>query len=154
MSRESCVVAGSCWSPSSACLEGSTDEVFEGVDGRTIGFRQACEIRHAVLRTGRSLEPLALDRTYDRVSLASRPFAAPQAVPASGSRRALRVARWLEAHAKIERVIYPGLESHPRYALAGRQMTNGGGMVAAYLKADDQQTIDVLSHCRRFALAT
>ena len=37
------------------------------------------------------MEPLALDRTYDRVSLASRPFAAPQAVPASGSRRALRV---------------------------------------------------------------
>jgi cystathionine gamma-lyase len=32
-------------------------------------------------------------------------------------------------------------------------MTNGGGMVAAYLKADDQQTIDVLSHCRLFALA-
>ena len=32
-------------------------------------------------------------------------------------------------------------------------MTNGGGMVAACLKADDQQTIDMLSRCRLFALA-
>jgi len=43
--------------PSSACLEVSADAVFEGIDVRTIGFRQSYEIRHAVLCTDRSLEP-------------------------------------------------------------------------------------------------
>jgi len=66
---------------------------------------------------------------------------------------ALAVARWLEAHPRIERVIYPGLDSHPQRALAQRQMANGGGMVAAYLAADDHQTVEVLKRFRLFALA-
>jgi len=66
---------------------------------------------------------------------------------------ALAVARWLEAHPRIERVVYPGLDSHPQHALAQRQMANGGGMVAAYLAADEQQTIEVLKRFRLFALA-
>lgn len=69
------------------------------------------------------------------------------------SANALALARWLEAHPKIDRVIYPGLASHPQHALARRQMQGGGGMVAAYLKADDQQTAAVLSRFRLFTLA-
>jgi cystathionine gamma-lyase len=69
------------------------------------------------------------------------------------SANALAVARWLEAHPRIERVIYPGLESHPQHELALRQMTGGGGMVSAYLKANEQQTVAVLSRVRLFALA-
>ncbi len=69
------------------------------------------------------------------------------------SSNALAVARWLDAHPKIERVVYPGLNSHPQHALAARQMHGGGGMVAAYVKADDQQVINVLSRFRLFALA-
>jgi cystathionine gamma-lyase len=69
------------------------------------------------------------------------------------SANALAVARWLEAHPKIERVIYPGLESHPQYELAARQMAGGGGMVSAYLKANEQETVAVLSRVRLFALA-
>ncbi|WBU32144.1 PLP-dependent aspartate aminotransferase family protein [Rhodopseudomonas palustris] len=69
------------------------------------------------------------------------------------SSNALAVARWLDAHPKIERVVYPGLNSHPQHALAVRQMDGGGGMVAAYLKADEQQVVDVLSRFRLFALA-
>jgi cystathionine beta-lyase/cystathionine gamma-synthase len=43
---------------------------------------------------------------------------------------ALKLARWLEQQKSVTRVCYPGLESHPDHALAGRQMTNGfGGMV-------------------------
>lgn len=42
---------------------------------------------------------------------------------------ALRVAQYLEAHPRIERVIYPGLPSHPQYALAQRQMRNSSGML-------------------------
>lgn len=43
----------------------------------------------------------------------------------------LAIARWLESQkgARVENVFYPGLESHPDHALAGRQMTGFGGMV-------------------------
>jgi cystathionine beta-lyase/cystathionine gamma-synthase len=48
---------------------------------------------------------------------------------------ALRIARFLEAHAAVERVYYPGLESHPQHELARRQMTGGfGGMLAFELR--------------------
>jgi cystathionine gamma-lyase/cystathionine beta-lyase/cystathionine gamma-lyase/homocysteine desulfhydrase len=40
------------------------------------------------------------------------------------------VAAWLSQHPKVERVIYPGLESHPGHALASRQMTGFGGMIS------------------------
>jgi methionine-gamma-lyase len=43
---------------------------------------------------------------------------------------ALAVARFLEAHPRVERVYYPGLESHPQHALARRQMASFSGMVA------------------------
>jgi len=50
---------------------------------------------------------------------------------AAHNRNALDVARFLEAHPAIERVYYPGLESHPQHALAQRQMPGGfGGMLA------------------------
>ena len=41
-----------------------------------------------------------------------------------------RVAEWLEAHPKIERVYYPGLESHPQHDLARRQMRGFTGMIS------------------------
>ncbi|OGA27083.1 MAG: cystathionine beta-lyase, partial [Betaproteobacteria bacterium RIFCSPLOWO2_02_FULL_65_24] len=48
---------------------------------------------------------------------------------------ALAVAQFLEQHANVERVIYPGLASHPQHALARRQMDGRyGGMVTAVLK--------------------
>jgi len=43
---------------------------------------------------------------------------------------ALKVARFLEAHPAVERVFYPGLESHPQHELAGRQMRGFGGMLS------------------------
>ncbi len=43
---------------------------------------------------------------------------------------ALAVAGFLEAHPKVKRVIYPGLESHPQHSLAKRQMANFSGMLA------------------------
>jgi len=43
---------------------------------------------------------------------------------------ALAVAAFLEAHEGVERVFYPGLESHPQHALAHRQMANFSGMIA------------------------
>ena len=47
---------------------------------------------------------------------------------------ALQLARWLESHPAIEKVIYPGLASHPQHALAKRQMDGFGGMISIVLK--------------------
>jgi len=66
---------------------------------------------------------------------------------------ALEVARWLERHPKVERVIYPGLASHPQHALAQRQMRAGGGMVSAQLKGGERQARRFLEGCRLFILA-
>jgi len=46
------------------------------------------------------------------------------------SQRALELARWVEAHPRVERVYYPGLTSHPQHALAMRQQTAGGAIVS------------------------
>src|ERR687893_1152013 len=43
---------------------------------------------------------------------------------------AAKVARFLEAHPAVERVFYPGLESHPQHGLAKRQMRGFGGMMS------------------------
>ncbi len=47
---------------------------------------------------------------------------------------ALELARFLEDHPAVEWVRYPGLESHPQYALARRQMSGYGGMLAFELR--------------------
>lgn len=46
---------------------------------------------------------------------------------------ALAVARWLESRPEVERVVYPGLESHPDHALASELMKGFGGMVSLVL---------------------
>jgi O-succinylhomoserine sulfhydrylase len=50
---------------------------------------------------------------------------------------ALEVARWLERQPQVARVHYPGLESHPQHALAGRQQSAGGAIVAFEMRAGD-----------------
>ena len=47
---------------------------------------------------------------------------------------ALKVAQYLESHPKVERVIYPGLPSHPQHELAKRQMKNFSGMLTFRVK--------------------
>lgn len=47
---------------------------------------------------------------------------------------AQKVATFLESHPKIERALYPGLESHPQYALANEQMPGGSSLVAFKIK--------------------
>ena len=66
---------------------------------------------------------------------------------------ALALARWLEAHPKVARVHYPGLESHPQYALAKRQMRGGGGMISIDLKSDLAGSRRFLEKVHLFALA-
>lgn len=47
---------------------------------------------------------------------------------------ALKVAEFLEGHAKIKRVMYPFLPSHPQYAIAKKQMKQGGGIVTLVIE--------------------
>ena len=65
----------------------------------------------------------------------------------------MKIARWLEARKDVERVFYPGLESHPQHALAKRQMAAPGGIVTAVLKRDEAGTKRFLERCRVFTLA-
>ena len=66
---------------------------------------------------------------------------------------AAEIAAWLERHASVERVHYPGLESHPQHELARRQMRGFGGMITTVLKGDLDSTRRFLENCRVFALA-
>ena len=66
---------------------------------------------------------------------------------------AQRIAEFLEAHPKVEKVYYPGLESHPQHDLAKRQMRGFGGMVTAVLKGGLDDARRFLERCELFALA-
>jgi cystathionine gamma-lyase len=67
---------------------------------------------------------------------------------------ALEIAQWLEKHPAIERVIYPGLESHPQHDLAKRQMTGGfGGIISADVRGGLAPARRMLERTRLFTLA-
>lgn len=66
---------------------------------------------------------------------------------------AMSIAQWLEKHPKIERVIYPGLESHPGHAIAKKQMSGFGGMITFFLRGDLAKSKKFLESVKIFALA-
>jgi len=67
---------------------------------------------------------------------------------------ALAVAQFLERHPQVERVLYPGLPSHPQHVLAQRQMSGGfGGIVTAVLRGGLAAARRTLERCRLFSLA-
>ncbi len=67
---------------------------------------------------------------------------------------AMRIAKWLENHAKVERVLYPGLESHPQYLLAREQMPRGfGGMITIYVKGGLDAANAMLKRTELFTIA-
>lgn len=66
---------------------------------------------------------------------------------------ALEIATWLETHRAVERVIYPGLTSHPQHALAKKQMSGFGGMITVILKGGLKAATGMLSSCHVFTLA-
>ncbi|MCP5159112.1 MAG: PLP-dependent transferase [Gammaproteobacteria bacterium] len=69
------------------------------------------------------------------------------------SANAWQLAEWLERHPRIERVLYPGLPSHPQHALARRQMRGFGGMISAVLRGNLADVTRFLTRCRVFVLA-
>ncbi|MGF1628206.1 MAG: trans-sulfuration enzyme family protein [Kiloniellaceae bacterium] len=69
------------------------------------------------------------------------------------STNGMAVAEYLEGHPKVERVIYPGLQSHPQHALAEQQMDAPGGMITAFLKGGLENARRFLERVEVFALA-
>lgn len=68
-------------------------------------------------------------------------------------RNAMTIARYLEAHPKVARVYYPGLESHPQYDIARRQMHDFGGMIAFELKDGYEAAARLMNSVRVIYLA-
>jgi cystathionine beta-lyase/cystathionine gamma-synthase len=66
---------------------------------------------------------------------------------------ALALARFLETHPAVERVIYPGLPSHPQYELARRQMSNFGGMISFEVRGGEAVARRIVERTRLFTLA-
>jgi cystathionine gamma-lyase len=63
------------------------------------------------------------------------------------------IAEWLEAHDLVDRVLYPGLASHPQAELAEKQMPGGGGIVTFFIKGELEHARRFLENCSVFALA-
>jgi cystathionine beta-lyase/cystathionine gamma-synthase len=68
-------------------------------------------------------------------------------------KNAAAIAKHLENHPKIEKVIYPGLPSHPQHELAKRQMSGFGGMVSLVAKGGIDGARKILNGTKLFALA-
>ena len=69
------------------------------------------------------------------------------------TRSAAEIATWLEQHAGVSHVLYPGLESHPQHALAAQQMQGGGGIVTFFIDGTIDNARRFLENTRLFALA-
>ena len=71
------------------------------------------------------------------------------------SENALRIARHFEKHPKLEKMLYPGLESHPGHEIAKRQMTRGfGGMMSLLVKGGASEAKKLATKLQLFVSAT
>lgn len=66
---------------------------------------------------------------------------------------AMKVAQFLEGHAMVEKVVYPGLKSHPQHELAKTQMHGFGGMITFFIKGGLEASRKFLESVQVFALA-
>jgi cystathionine beta-lyase/cystathionine gamma-synthase len=62
------------------------------------------------------------------------------------------IAAWLERHPRVERVLYPGLPSHPGHVVAKNQMRDFGGMIS-FLVADEEEAVALVARTKLFFLA-
>tara|TARA_Y100000748_G_scaffold248443_1_gene213190 strand:+ start:912 stop:2087 length:1176 start_codon:yes stop_codon:yes gene_type:complete len=66
---------------------------------------------------------------------------------------AMKIASYLDTHKAIEKVIYPGLKSHPHYEIANKQMQGYGGMITLILKGGLDSAKIFLERTELFSLA-
>ena len=65
----------------------------------------------------------------------------------------MAIAKFLEQHPSIEKVYYPGLQSHPQHELAKHQMNGFGGMISVVLKGGIESAKTFLENTNIFSLA-
>jgi cystathionine gamma-synthase len=68
------------------------------------------------------------------------------------SENARKVVAFLDSHAEVERVLYPGLPSHPGHEIAARQMSDFGGMVS-FLAETEEDAVALVARTKVFKLA-
>jgi len=68
-------------------------------------------------------------------------------------RNAMAVAKFLEGHAKVEKVVYPGLPSHPQHEIAKKQQMGYGGMITFFLKGGIEESRHFLENLKIFVTA-
>lgn len=66
---------------------------------------------------------------------------------------AMKIAQFLETHLLVDKVVYPGLKSHPQYELAKSQMSGFGGMITFFIKGGFDSAKKFLESVQLFALA-
>ncbi|MGC4804331.1 cystathionine gamma-synthase [Micromonospora sp. DT233] len=64
-----------------------------------------------------------------------------------------RIAAYLDGHAKIGQVIYPGLPSHPGHEVAAKQMRRFGGMISFRAAGGEEHAIEICNRTKLFVLA-
>lgn len=119
-------------------LNGHSDLVAGCVVGRSALIEQ---VRHKLIHLGGNADPNAcflLQRGVKTLALRM----------AAHNEGALQVARWLERHAKVAKVHYPGLPSHPQHERAKGLFQGFGGMMSFELEADASQADAFLRRLR------
>lgn len=66
---------------------------------------------------------------------------------------AMKIADFLESHPLVDKVVYPGLKSHPQHSLAKEQMSGFGGMITFFIKGGFDSAKKFLESVQVFALA-
>jgi cystathionine gamma-synthase len=62
------------------------------------------------------------------------------------------IAEFLDGHPRVERVLYPGLPSHPGHEIAARQMRDFGGMIS-FLAESEEEAVELVARTKLFQLA-
>ena len=65
-------------------------------------------------------------------------------------KNAMAIAKYLENHDKVSKVLYPGLKSHPQHELACKQMKSFGGMISFFVNGDINDCKLLLSNLKIF----
>lgn len=97
------------------------------------------EVRQVVRTCGPSMSPFnawVLHKSLETLAVRMR----------AHSESALQIAKWLEAQPMVERVLYPGLPSHPQHALAMRQQSTGGAIVSFEIKGKSPEAARDLAY--------
>jgi cystathionine gamma-synthase len=70
------------------------------------------------------------------------------------NKNAETVARFLQGHPKIQKVFYPGLESHPGHEVAAKQMSGFGGMISFLIDGSQKEAIKIVGKSKLISRAT